>query len=462
MSVRAKLFSAMVVLIVFMTGVFFVISHVYMENMFRQFAVATREADAQQWAVMLSYYYQKNGGTWRDVDKYVRQINEQKLSSGRETGLERLAIVDQDHHVIYSSKTSPHITQKEILSHGVEAPIIVGGRKIATLSVLDRDLEREYRLQEKILQSMAKAAMTGAVATGLVALLIGAWLTRRLTRPLQLLLDAIQRISQGDLRLKLPTDSRDEFGRVASAFNQMADQLAKAQEVRRHLVADVAHELRTPLTIIQGQLELIQQGVRKPDPETLLPIQDECMRLSRLVDDLHQLTLAEAGVLPLEVAPVDIVSLVQRVVDNFQVEADERDIRLAMRAESETAYAAVDANRMTQVFVNLVGNAIRYTPAGGRVTVVVREERGEVQIAVEDTGPGISEEHLPHLFDRFYRVEEARSRGNGGTGLGLAIAKEFVEAHKGRIEVKSQVGAGTVFTVFVPALRRWPQERASH
>ncbi|MCL6547473.1 MAG: HAMP domain-containing protein [Alicyclobacillus sp.] len=460
MSVRAKLFSAMVVLVVFMAGVFFVISHGYMENRFRQFAVAAREADAQQWAAMLSYYYQKNGGSWKDVDQYVDQINEQKLSAGRVTGLERLAIVDNRRRLIYASRTSSHISETDILKHGVEAPIIVDGQKIGTLSVLDRDLERQYRLQESVLRSMAQAAMMGAVATGAVALLIGAWLTRRLTRPLQLLLDAIQRISQGDLKLQLPTDSRDEFGQVAEAFNKMAQQLERAQEVRRHLVADVAHELRTPLTIIQGQLELIQQGVRRPDPETLLPIQDECMRLTRLVDDLHQLTLAEAGVLPLEVGPVDMVSLVGRVVDNFQVEADERQVRLRWQAECGSAYANVDANRMTQVFVNLVGNAMRYTPAGGEVTVTVRQRGDEVQVSVADTGPGIAPEHLPHLFDRFYRVEEARSRGNGGMGLGLAIAKEFVEAHKGRIEVESRVGMGTVFTVTLPGLNSRRSDKA--
>ncbi|GGI97868.1 two-component sensor histidine kinase [Alicyclobacillus cellulosilyticus] len=452
MSLRTKLFSAMVSLIVFMTVVFFALSHGYMAHLFKNYALAAREGDAEQWATLLSYYYVNNHNSWHNVDRYVAQVLDQRLSSGAVAGLEHLEILSPDRKQVIFATPSPQLDRRTFLAEGIVVPIQANGRTVGILALTDRDLQRLYHLEQRILDSMADATLAGAVATVLVALLVAFWLTRRITHPLQQLIHAIRRISEGDLGIKLAAETRDELGQVTMAFNHMAAQLAKMEQMRRHLVADVAHELRTPLTIIQGQLELIQQGVRQPEPAALLPIQDEVMRLTRLVDDLHQLSLAEAGVLPLEKRTTELVALVGRVVENFQIEAEERTIRLFMEAAVPAVYVWVDAHRMTQVFVNLVGNALRYTPAGGEVKVRVEETPQDVRVTVSDTGPGIAAEHLPHIFDRFYRVEEARSRESGGMGLGLAIAKEFVEAHRGRIEVVSRPGQGTSFIVVLPRM----------
>lgn len=458
MKVRDKLFAAMAAIIMFMAVVFLFISHVYLNSMFQRYAWAARQGEAAQWAAMLSYYYERNHQSWKGVDQYVAEILDQKMSAGHITGLERLVILDRNKHKVFispsrlaSSKALPNqLTPKEILAHGIRVPIIDNGKNVGTLSILDRDLERLYELQERVLTSMTDATVIGVVATAIVALLVGAWLTRLLTQPLQLLISAIYRISAGDLRSQLRLSTQDEFGQVAQAFNDMAEKLHRMEEVRKHLVADVAHELRTPLTIIQGQLELVQQGVRKPDPATLLPIQDEVMRLTRLVDDLHQLSLAEAGVLKFEKREADIVSLVARVVDNFQIEAEDRSIDVSLSATAEQILLPMDPNRITQVLVNLLGNALRYTPEGGQVRIDILETPIAVRISVSDTGHGIAAEHLPHLFDRFYRIEAARSRGSGGMGLGLAIAKEYVEAHGGRIDVTSEASRGSVFVVTLP------------
>jgi two-component system sensor histidine kinase BaeS len=280
------------------------------------------------------------------------------------------------------------------------------------------------------------------------------WLTSRLTLPLKRLIPSIKKISQGDFRIHIPVTSADEYGQVTEALNQMARQLERTEEVRKQLTADVTHELRTPLAVIQSQLENIQSGGRAVSPETLLPIQDEVIRLTKLIEDLHRLTLAESGNLPLDRQPTDLVPLLDRIMDMFQLDAEEREIRITRKCAAENLVANIDPNRMTQAFYNLVSNALRYTPPAGQVVCeIARIEHNGVDyasVSVADTGIGIPEDKLPYLFERFYRVEEARSRDSGGMGLGLAIAKGFVEAHRGSIAVRSKIGEGTTFTVLLP------------
>jgi two-component system sensor histidine kinase BaeS len=234
----------------------------------------------------------------------------------------------------------------------------------------------------------------------------------------------------------------------------MARQLERAEEIRNQLTADVTHELRTPLAIIQSQLENIQSGGRAVYPESLLPIQDEVIRLTKLIEDLHQLTLAESGSLPLFRQPTELVPFLDRIVDKFKLEAEERNIRIVTKYAEGRIVADIDPNRMTQAFFNLFSNALRYTPSAGQVIcrIARKEYNGAVYAAVSiaDTGIGIPEDKLPYLFERFYRVEEARSRNSGGMGLGLAIAKGFVEAHEGIITVRSTIGEGTLFTILLP------------
>lgn len=438
----------MAALVVFMAAVFLTLSEGYVEHLFQQYAWAARQGQIRQWVQLLAYYYEENGSSWNGVDRFIAAMINQQGPGRKGLGPLRFVLLDSENRVVAAFGVGPGLP-----ADGEEwrVPVVSGGRTVGTLRVYDRSVEGLNRIEDTVLRSMRVATVAGVAATAGVALLTGAWLSRRITRPLQQLIEATRRIRDGDLRPRLPTDARDEFGQVARAFNDMAAQLEKVEEMRRHLMADVAHELRTPLTIIQGQLELIQQGVKPAGPETLLPIQDEVMRLTRLVGDLHQLSLAEAGRLPLEKRPTDLVPLLNRLVDNFRVEAEAKGVELALTAP-ETAVSFVDPHRITQVFVNLIGNALRYSPAGGKVDVSVAEVPGEVKVVVSDTGPGIAPEHLPHIFDRFFRTDEARSRDAGGTGLGLAIAKEFVEAHGGRIEAASTPGKGASFTVTLPAV----------
>lgn len=253
-----------------------------------------------------------------------------------------------------------------------------------------------------------------------------------LTLPLKKLIAAIERVAQGDLNAKVPVDTKDEYGKVAQTFNDMTFRLSEAEEARSRLVADVAHELRTPLSLMQLKLENYQQAGQQISPEMLLRIHDEVIRMSLLVDDLHVLSLAEAGRLSLHRKPLDLTVHLERIVDDVKFEAEENGIALSLYTISRPISVMVDPRRITQVFFNLLTNAIRYTPSGGEIMVKIEERVVDrnayfVRVSVIDTGIGISEEALPRLFDRFYRVDEARSRHTGGTGLGLSIAHHFVK-----------------------------------
>ncbi|QQE77816.1 ATP-binding protein [Alicyclobacillus sp. SO9] len=447
MKLRDKFLIALASLVLLMAAVFFALSEGYTAHLFKSYATtAAKQESVNQWVQFLRYYYYSNGNSWNNLGFLLK--NSRTLHEALRN--ESLTLTDTQNHVIVQTSV-PNVRGKSVQ---VTEPITsVSGKQVATLTVRDWSKRNQnlFQIEQGLLHSMTTATVLGLFATALVAVLLGAWLASRITRPLKDMTKAMHKIEEGDLETRLSLDTKDEFGQVASAFNQMIDRLYETEQARRHLVADVAHELRTPLTIMQGKLELIQQGVEPAEPSTLLPIQDEVFRLTSLVQDLHRLSLAEVGQLPLHKVPTNIAQLVERVVENFQVEADDHDIQLRYESMDDTNIdLRIDPNRITQVFVNLLGNAMRYTPGEGTVTVSMNATAESIAVAVADTGNGIDEEHLSHIFDRFYRAQADRSRETGGTGLGLAIAKEFVEAHNGTIEVESKVGKGTTFTVSLP------------
>jgi len=451
MRLSNKISIALAGLVVLMAGVFFGISQGYTVRLFNRYAITAEQSSAEQWAQYLAGYYTANGDSWSNAQLFIAGILESQ--PGRALRDETLTLVNPTtNKVIFkvSGSNSPD-NNSNAQGYQLQVSIPVAGKTVGVLYLSDRGTQGLFQLQRTIRHSMSAAIVYGTLATAVVALALGLLFARRLTQPLQSMTTAMKKIEDGDLDTRLSISGKDEFAQVASAFNAMIDRLHETEHSRRHLVADVAHELRTPLTIMQGKLELIQQGVEPASPENLLPIQDEIVRLTMLVQDLHQLSLAEVGQLPLHKEPTEMNELLERLVDNFSFEADDAGIHLAFRPLSESPVLAnVDSNRITQVFVNLVGNALRYTPPGGSIIVTQQRVGSHVQITVQDTGQGIAAEHLGHIFDRFYRVQEDRSRASGGTGLGLAIAKEFVEAQGGSITVTSEIGAGTTFAVTLP------------
>jgi two-component system sensor histidine kinase BaeS len=246
-----------------------------------------------------------------------------------------------------------------------------------------------------------------------------------------------------------PTGTHDEIYSLATSFNKIKTDLTHGEELRNQLVADVAHELRTPVAILRGHLETIIKGAMELDRNHLIPLLDETKRMSRLIQDMQDLNLAEAGRLTLDRTWVPFGPTIEEIVAILEVEAETKEINLQLEGKGGGEIYC-DVPRMKQVLINLLGNAIRYTPVGGSVVIDYTYGDGQVVISIKDNGPGIAPESLPYIFKRFYRVEESRNRMLGGTGLGLAIAKQFVEIHNGTLHVHSEVGVGTVFTIMLP------------
>lgn len=287
------------------------------------------------------------------------------------------------------------------------------------------------------------------VATG-GALILAILLARSIVRPVEQLTSAARGMSEGNLQHRVTVRSPHEIGVLANAFNSMADSRLELEGLRRNLVNDVAHELRTPLSNLQGYLEVLRDGLTEPTPEILAVLHDESLLLNGLVSDLQEMALAEAGQLPLMRAPVEINEPIANAIDAIRPQADARHLTLESNLPDALPEVLVDASRLSQILRNLLRNAVTHTPPGGRVDIRASSTANIVEIAVRDTGHGIEPEHLPYIFDRFYRADPARARDTGGSGLGLAVVKNLVEAHGGTITVSSAVNAGSTFTFTLP------------
>lgn len=329
-------------------------------------------------------------------------------------------------------------------------PILVGNQQVGTLLPLYAGTNAPNAAGDFVSSVNHSTWMAGIIAA-VVALLLGSILFFQIISPVRKLTTAAQKISAGDLGQRIATQSQDEIGALANAFNQMADSLAQHEELRRNLIADIAHELRTPLTVIQGNLEAMLDGVLPTSPQEIATLRDEAALLTRLVADLRLLSLAESGQLRLERVKINVVELITRAVEPFRLQTQSSEVQLNLELASNLPQIEVDVDRMTQVIRNLLGNALRHTPAGGRVTVACKSDKPqELSVTVSDTGEGIPPDDLPYVFDRFYRADKSRSRASGGSGIGLAIVKQLVEAHGGRVWVESQPGLGAVFGFTLP------------
>ena len=291
--------------------------------------------------------------------------------------------------------------------------------------------------------------LTGAIAAAL-ALLMARWLARGMTKPLRDMAQAARKMETGDYSQRVVTSSVDEVGQLAQAFNRMSAELDQLERLRRDLVANVSHELKTPISALRAHLENLLDGVEQPDPETLQVMLAQSERLGRLVEQLLDLARLESGDVPLHREEVALAPLVSEVLSEIAVARADMDISLERDVPEDLPPVYADRERVHQVLFNLLDNAVRFTPSGGRVSVSADRVNGSVDVHVADTGPGIGAEHLPRLFERFYRVDPARAKKDGGTGIGLAIARSVVEAHGGRIWAESEPGKGSVFTFELP------------
>ena len=297
---------------------------------------------------------------------------------------------------------------------------------------------------------VTRATWIAVAAAAASAVVLAYLLSRQIVGPVTSLTSAALEMSRGNVDRRVVVRSKDEIGLLASSFNAMAESRSNLDRLRRNLVNDVAHELRSPISNLRGYLEMLRDGDLAPTGDVLALLHDESLVLNRLVTDLQDLALAEAGNLPLhlESAPAGLVAA--RALEGVKAIAERQEVELVCCDAGLQLVVSADTVRFGQVLRNLLTNAIAHTPPGGRVELRVIEDPERVRFLVSDTGGGIAPEHLPHIFDRFYRADPARTRSTGGAGLGLAIVKHLVQLHGGEVAVESTIGAGTTVTVAFP------------
>jgi two-component system sensor histidine kinase BaeS len=300
---------------------------------------------------------------------------------------------------------------------------------------------------QTLLYSLLFAGLAGAAVAAVASLFV----SRRIVDPLRRMLAATRRVSAGRYGERVPVRQSDELGELSESFNAMARALEEAERRKMDVISDVSHELRTPLSTLQGYMEGLAEGVIEPSQETWALLHEEIERMRRLVDDLRQLSHAEAGQLTLIPTPISPVEVVRLAVERMLPLFDEKGVELRSAVPENLPPVLADTGRVVQVLTNLLDNALRHTPPGGRVAVEAEGRDDAASFKVADTGEGIAPEHLPHVFERFYRAEKSRSREGGGSGVGLAISKALVEAMGGRIRAESPgPGEGATFSFALP------------
>ncbi len=411
---------------------------------------------AQEWAQLAAEYYRRTG-SWEGLEAFFKEVAPgrgrrygQQATGASSSSAERILIVGPEGQIVFD--TRGELVGRSVDAEDLElgAAIVVDGQTVGTLLATTGDLSGHSEFERRFLETVNRAVVWAVLLVAAAALLAAVLLSRQLVAPLRQLTAAAEAMASGDLSQRVDVRAGDEIGDLALAFNRMAGDLQVAEAQRRQMTADIAHELRNPLSVIRGNLEAIFDGIYPADVEHLTPIYEETMLLQRLVEDLRLLSLADAGQLQLIRSDVDVERLLAGIAESAQAVAQDKGITLQVETPEEPLVVDGDADRLRQVVGNLVSNALRYTPAGGTVTLRVRSSGTRACIAIADTGPGISAEDLPYVFERFYRGDMARDRASGGSGLGLAIARALVEAHGGTIEVESVVGQGTTFTVDLP------------
>ncbi len=328
---------------------------------------------------------------------------------------------------------------------------MVNNQRVGT--ILNANFQPRFNPEENLfLQRTNEALLYSVVGAILVALIIGVILARTLISPLHALTIAAQNIAKGELDQQVKIKTTDEIGQLANAFNRMSQEVAQANQLRQQMTADIAHDLRTPLTVIAGYVESMRDGVLKPTPERLSLIYTEIERLQNLVGDLKMLSQADAGELPLHPQLISPKQMLEQAAAPFQHKAEMQKIKVVVNAPDDLPEIRVDDARMMQVFGNLISNAMRYTPEGGKIELSAKTQDGQVVLNVADTGSGIPPEDIAFIFDRFYRADKSRATDSGETGLGLAIVKALVEAHGGTVQAESQEGQGTSVHVSLPCV----------
>jgi signal transduction histidine kinase len=468
-SLRYRFMIVIVVVAVIAVGAVGLFSSRVTSVAFERYVTRDVETDLDRFRPLMLKHYENHGG-WNDVQPLLDQIGNltdrylilldahgellaaapielrqaeaqvtpdnklflrQRLNSGGQAGVRQISLVDP-----------LHITLQD-----------AGGATVGTLYLAPIPPRSPGGNGGGFIGSVNRSLWLAAFASVTVAVFAAVFLARRIVGPVEALTSAVRRMEGGDLSQRVKGDSKDEVGSLANAFNSMADSLSRAEQIRRNMVNDIAHELRTPLTNIRCQLETLQDGMARPTPEMINSLHEEAMLLNSLVDDLRDLALAEAGQLRLEPRPVSVVDEVNLAVAGLRQQAHGCGLTIEVEIPERLPPAQADPTRLGQALRNLLRNAITHTPAGGNVRIIARDASSDIEFMIQDTGHGIDPEHLPYVFERFYRADSSRDRATVGGGLGLAIVKQLILAHGGKIRAESVNGHGTTIHFTLPVVK---------
>jgi signal transduction histidine kinase len=444
-SITVKLLLAFLVISMVSTVLFVLTARWMTEREFRSYLFDQNRTNIIS---ALVGYYGVNG-SWGGVENSLLVSSEPPPPRGIEGNNRFFTLTDGNHYVVLAGPgdhVGALLSQSEIASG---LPIIVDGNTVGFM-VTRQPTIRVNPAETAFLDRIKQIFILSAVGVIALALLLAFLLSRTLTRPIRELTAATRAVSAGDLAQEVPVRSRDELGQLATSFNQMNAKLAQSLNQRRQMTADIAHELRTPISVILGHAEGVHDGILAPSLETFEIIRDEAGRLEQLVEDLRTLSLADADELPIERQLVAPGTLLKDVSKAHTHRSEQKGISLDFQVASNLPEIVVDPGRMMQVLSNLVDNALRYTPEGGRVLLSAQVVNEMLEIRVKDSGPGIAKDELDRIFDRFYRSDPSRQRDEGGSGLGLAIARAIVEKQDGHIWAESKPGEGTTIVIHLP------------
>jgi len=413
-------------------------------NQFQQY-VARRDLLAQTGVLdNLATYYEANG-TWAGVEPVLAQL----AGRGQGRGRPPLLLADVGGNIVYDERNQRVGTVLSDSERGSALPVDVKGITAGYLLLGAQGRGALATNEQDFLDQLQRTLLIAAVLAAGLGMTIGVVISRTVSRPLSRLAQAARAFAAHNWDQRVPISGTEEVAEVSLAFNDMAEAVQQAETLRRNLMADVAHELRTPLTVLQGNLRAMLDGVYPLERGEIATLYDETRLLNRLVDDLRELALAEAGQLKLNQQPIDLAALIGSTVANFMPMAEERGLTLEAKIDRVVAVVA-DPDRVGQVLRNLIANALWHTSPQGQITVETQPIDRGLRVMVTDTGEGIAPEDVPHVFDRFYRSDKSRTRLSGGSGLGLAIAKSLIEAMGGQIGVDSELGKGSRFWFTLP------------
>jgi signal transduction histidine kinase len=438
MSLPTKLLISFAIVILLATVAGYLFINRSVNRAFSDFTVRSFTWQDQIIVQVIVAYYARTGS----LEGLVELLN-------REPRGTPILLVDADRRVVYAPEArfvGRRLDENQLLEgQSITLPSGELWTVVPYRSVAGRDA-----LEGGFLQATRRAMWWAGSVAGLAGLFLALLLLRQTTSPLRQLETATRRIATGHLGERVDVHSADEIGRLATSFNEMAESLQAGEQAQRRMIADISHELRTPLTAVRSALEGLRDGLVDPSQETFAALHDRILLFTRLVNDLHQLALADAGQLSIQRRSTQLEPIIDGIIETIGVQVEDAGLMLEESISQDLPTVYVDPHRIEQVLLNLLSNALRHTPPGGRILLRARHgAEGEVIVTVCDSGPGIPQAELEHVFDRFYRADPART-SDGGAGIGLSIAKVLVEAHGGRIWAENLPEGGACFSFTLP------------